>query len=80
MQKKSNKNKKKQIGDVVVFVGEKYIIPQIHNYKQKLDGKKLIIKEVIKCTCHDYDMDYLIFEGIEGHFRAGFFEVKGKKK
>ncbi|MBP3463805.1 MAG: hypothetical protein J6K45_04920 [Clostridia bacterium] len=79
MQKKSNqKNKRKQVGDIVVFVGENYIIPQIYNYKEKLEGKKLIVKDVIKCTCHDYDMDYLIFEGIEGYFRAGFFKLEGE--
>ncbi len=79
MQKKSSKkNKRKQVGDIVAFVGENYIIPQIHNYKEKLEGKKLIVKDVIKCTCHDYDMDYLIFEGIEGHFRAGFFKMEGE--
>lgn len=81
MQKKSNqKSKRKNINDRVLFIGEKYIIPQIHNYKKRLEEKELIVENVIKCTCHDYDMDYLKFIGIEGYFRAGFFKVIERKK
>ena len=61
-------------GDKVTFIGQEYNIAKIFKYDEIFKDKELIIENIIRCPCDSHYMDKLKFKGIDGYYRASFFE------
>lgn len=62
-----------RIGDKVLFVGQEYNVAKIFKYDEIFKDKELTIEDIIECPCDDRKMDKLKFNGIEGYYKAVFF-------
>lgn len=61
-------------GDKVKFTGHEYNIAKIFNYSELFKDKELIVENTLGCHCKGGENDKIKLKGIDGYYRAVFFE------